>query len=56
MTVIGDRNYWGKGVASKAIKKATNIAFKEGGMRKFIASIDSLNIASVKSYLREVLL
>ncbi len=52
MTGRGDRNYWGKGVASKAIKKATNIAFKEGGMRKFIASIDSLNIASVKSYLK----
>ena len=52
VTVIGDRNYWGKGFASKAIKKAINIAFREGGMRKFIASIDSLNIASVKSYLK----
>ena len=51
VTVLGDKNYWGQGIASLAIKMAIKIAFQEGGIRKLIASIDSLNKASLKAYL-----
>jgi len=50
VTLIGDKSYWGKGLASKAIKIIIQKSFIEGGMRKFSASIDSNNIASLKSY------
>ena len=50
VTVIGDKDYWGKGIASCAIKKAIEIAFDTFGLRKVSASIDSLNIGSLKSY------
>ena len=52
VTVLGDRNYWGKGVAAIAIKKAIELGFTEGKIRKFSASINSLNISSVKAYLK----
>ncbi len=50
VTVIGDKNYWGKNIASKAIKLIKEKVFLEGGIRKFVASIDSLNIASINAY------
>ena len=52
VTVLGDRNYWGKGIAAIAIKKAVELGFSEGRLRKFSASIDSLNISSIKAYLK----
>lgn len=52
VTVIGDRQYWGKGVASKAIKKIINYSFLNSGLRMFSASIDSNNIGSLNAYLR----
>ena len=48
VTVLGDRDYWGQGAAAIAIKKAVELGFKEGGIRKFSASINSLNINSIK--------
>jgi len=50
VTLIGDKSYWGKGIASKAIKMIIQNAFYEGGIRKFSASIDSNNVASLKAY------
>ena len=50
VTVVGDNSYWGKGVARYAIMHAIDIGFKQGGIRKFIASINSLNTSSVKAY------
>ena len=50
VTVIGDDYYWGKGFAKYAIISAIDIGFNQGGIRKFSASINSLNIASVKAY------
>jgi len=50
VTIIGDKNYWGKGVASKAIKLIIQKSFTEGGLRKFSASIDSNNVGSLKAY------
>ena len=52
VTVIGDKNYWGKGVASIAIRKAIKLGFDEGKIRKFVASINSLNIGSVNAYMK----
>ena len=51
VTVIGDRNYWGKRVATIAIKKAIEISFNIIGLRKISASIDEENIGSIRSYL-----
>lgn len=50
VTVIGDHEYWGKGFARNAIELAVDIGFKQAGIRKFSASINSLNISSVKAY------
>ena len=50
VTVVGDSSYWGKGIARLAIIQAVNIGFNQGGIRKFSASINSLNSASVKAY------
>jgi ribosomal-protein-alanine N-acetyltransferase len=50
ITVIGDRSAWGKGYARESIKIAIDIAFNELNIRKLSASIDSLNIGSIKAY------
>lgn len=50
VTVIGDQNYWGKSLAKYAIICALDLGFNKGGIRKFSASINSLNVASVKAY------
>ena len=50
VTVIGDKKYWGKGIATKAILQAKEIAFNIAGLRKLSASIDSLNVNSLKAY------
>lgn len=50
VTFIGDKKYWGKSLGSKSILLARDLGFKEAGIRKFSASIDSLNIASINAY------
>ena len=50
VTFIGDKKYWGHGLGAKSILLAKDIGFKEAGIRKFSASIDSLNIASIVAY------
>ena len=52
VTVVGDKKYWGKGVARIAIFKAIELGFEEGNIRKFVASINSLNLGSIKAYLK----
>ena len=52
VTVIGDKNYWGKGLATQALKLIINKSFAEGGLRKFCASIDSNNQGSFNAYLK----
>jgi len=52
VTVLGDQDYWGKGIAAIAINKAVDLGFTEGKIRKFSASINSLNIGSIKAYLQ----
>jgi len=50
ITVIGDRNYWGKGLAVESIKIGTDLAFKKFKIRKLSAGIYSGNIGSIKAY------
>jgi ribosomal-protein-alanine N-acetyltransferase len=52
VTVIGDRSFWGKGMATEAIALATKMAFTRFGIRKVCGSIIGNNIGSVKSYAR----
>ena len=52
VTIIGNRNYWGNGVGTEAIKLVVQKAFFEGGLRKFSASIDSNNRGSLNAYQR----
>jgi [ribosomal protein S5]-alanine N-acetyltransferase len=52
VTVIGSRAHWGRGIASTAIRLAADIAFREIGLRKLSASIDSLNAGSLAAYTR----
>lgn len=50
VTVLGDRASWGKGYARAAIRQGIDIAFRDMGLRKLSASIDALNIGSIKAY------
>ncbi|HEV2599683.1 GNAT family N-acetyltransferase [Sphingopyxis sp.] len=52
VTVIGRREFWGKGLATEAIKAGNQIAFKEYGIRKLSGGIADGNEGSVKAYTR----
>ena len=47
--IIGDKNYWGKGVASSAIAAVTAFGFSKIGLRKIWASCFDENKASIKA-------
>ncbi|MBI1266973.1 MAG: GNAT family N-acetyltransferase [Cryomorphaceae bacterium] len=50
--VIGDKEFWGQGIAVEAIKLGNEIAFKEHGIRKLHGQIYRNNIGSIKAYCR----
>lgn len=50
VTVIGNKNYWGKGVATEAIKLGNQMAFDEFAIRKLTGGMYSDNVASLKAY------
>jgi len=50
VTVIGNESYWGKNIASRAIGILKNQIMENSGIRKFVASIDSLNVSSICAY------
>jgi len=52
VTVIGRREFWGKGLATEAIKAGNQIAFKDYGIRKLNGGIAEGNEGSVKAYTR----
>lgn len=59
--LIGDRDYWGKGIASEAIGLITDYGFKMRNLNKLKAGCYAENIGSAKAfercgYLREGLL
>lgn len=52
ITVIGDRNYWGKGFATEAIRAGIVLAFETYDLRKLSAGISADNVGSLKAYTR----
>jgi len=48
--LIGNKNYWGKGIAKDAVYTACNYAFKKLGMRKITGGCLSTNIAMCKCF------
>lgn len=50
VTIIGNRDYWGKGLAKEAIHIASKYAFQELKIRKVTGGINSGNIGSIKGY------
>ena len=49
--IIGDRKYWGKGVATIAIKMATHYCFTTLALHKVTAGAYIENVASIKAFL-----
>lgn len=50
VTVIGCREYWGKGLATEAIRLGNRVAFETYGIRKLSGGIADGNVGSVKAY------
>lgn len=48
--VIGDRSYWGKGLATEAIALGNALAFEKYDIRKLHGQIYADNIGSIKAY------
>jgi RimJ/RimL family protein N-acetyltransferase len=48
--LIGNRNFLGKGLASKAIEKANEIAFEKHDIRRLHGGMYASNIPSIKAY------
>lgn len=46
--LLGDPNYWGKGIATYAVRHAINYADAVLGLHKLIAGVAEPNIASIK--------
>ncbi len=51
-TLIGDRNFLGKGLASEAIRLGNKLAFTHYDIRKLYGGMYYSNIASIKAYLK----
>ena len=47
--IIGDKNYWGKGIGTEAIQLCTEFAFKQLHLHRLYAGIYDLNIGSIKA-------
>lgn len=52
VTLIGDVNFWGKGLATEAIELGNTLAFEKYNIRKLSGGICSDNIGSIKCYTR----
>ena len=50
VTVIGDKEQWGKGYATEAIKLGNRIAFEKYNIRKLTGGMYASNIGSTKAY------
>lgn len=48
--LIGNKNFWGKGLGSESIASVTNFAVKILKLRKLIAGAYSSNLSSIKSF------
>ncbi|MDO5759811.1 MAG: GNAT family protein [Bacteroidota bacterium] len=50
--LIGNRNYWGKGLATKAYKLLLDYAFKERNFHRIVAHVLEDNVSSIKLHLK----
>lgn len=50
--IIGNKNYWGRNIASEAIFLATNYSFHELKLNKLYAAMYANNIGSLKAFLK----
>lgn len=52
VTVIGDRAYWGRGLATQAVRQGIALAFGRYGLRKLSAGMYAGNLGSLRAYTR----
>lgn len=50
--LIGEKAYWGKGIATEAIKLATDFAFNTLGLHKLWGGAYSPNLGSIKAFMK----
>jgi [ribosomal protein S5]-alanine N-acetyltransferase len=50
VTVIWDKQYWGKGLATDAIKEGNKLAFDKYNIRKLTGGMYANNMGSIKAY------
>lgn len=50
--LIGEKDYWGKGIASEAIKIATDFSFNSLKIHKLYGGAYASNIGSIKAFLK----
>ena len=50
--LVGNRNFLGQGIASRAIKMANFIAFEKHDIRRLHGGMYASNIGSIKAYTR----
>ena len=48
--IIGLKEYWGKGIATKAIKMVTDYGFDTLNLHKIFAGAYSMNVGSIKAF------
>lgn len=51
--IVGDKNYWGKGIATEAIALLTDFAANDLNLHKLEAGCYTSNIGSLKAFLKE---
>jgi RimJ/RimL family protein N-acetyltransferase len=50
--IIGEKDYWGKGIGKKVAQQVTAIAFDSLSLHRVLAVMSELNTASIKCFLR----
>ncbi len=48
--IIGDKNYWRKGIATKSINLVSEYAFNDLNLRKVLAGVYKNNIGSIRAF------
>ena len=46
--IIGDKSFWGMGIASKMITKMVSLAFERLELEKIVAGVYATNLASIR--------
>jgi RimJ/RimL family protein N-acetyltransferase len=50
--IIGEKQYWSRGIGTKVARAATEVAFSELGMHRTLAVASERNIASIRCFTR----